>query len=161
MGPIRTVSVHGHTGILRDVAVLDLAEALELLFLYFPGRTLGQPFGSKLSAKGANMFSRLITCTIDPAKVNDFRNALNNQFLPRIQALPGFMDNIESLDPATGQFSCMTLWKTKSDVENYDNGLFKEVAAGLTPLMQGNPAVQTLPVENSSMHHVKAGSAAA
>ena len=63
------------------------------------------------------MFSRLITCTIDPAKVNDFKNALNNQFLPRIQALPGFMDNIESLDPATGQFSCMTLWKTKSDVE--------------------------------------------
>ena len=107
------------------------------------------------------MFSRLITCTIDPAKVNDFRNALNNHFLPRIQALPGFMDNIESLDPATGQFSCMTLWKTKSDVENYDSGLFKEVAAGLTPLMQGNPAVQTLPVENSSMHHVKAGSAAA
>jgi hypothetical protein len=107
------------------------------------------------------MFSRLITCTIDPAKVNDFKNALNNQFLPRIQALPGFMDNIESLDPATGQFSCMTLWKTKSDVENYDSGLSKEVAAGLTPLMQGNPAVQTLPVENSSMHHVKAGSAAA
>jgi hypothetical protein len=99
------------------------------------------------------MFSRLITCTINPAKLNDFKNALNNQFLPRIQALPGFMDNIESLDPATGQFSCMTLWKTKSDVENYDNGLFK--------LMQGNPAVQTLPVENSSMHHVKAGKAAA
>ena len=107
------------------------------------------------------MFSRLTTCTINPAKVNDFRNALNNQFLPRIQALPGFMDNIESLDPATGQFSCMTLWKTKSDVENYENGLFKEVATGLTPLMQGNPAVQTLPVENSSMHHVKAGNAAA
>jgi len=55
----------------------------------------------------------------------------------------------------------MTLWKTKSDVENYENGLFKEVATGLTPLMQGNPAVQTLPVENSSMHHVKAGKAAA
>jgi hypothetical protein len=107
------------------------------------------------------MFSRLITCTINPSKLNDFKNALNNQFLPRIQALPGFMDNIESLDPATGQFSCMTLWKTKSDVENYENGLFKEVATGLTPLMQGNPAVQTLPVENSSMHHVKAGKAAA
>ena len=107
------------------------------------------------------MFSRLITCTINPARLDDFKDTLNTQFLPRIQALPGFMDNIESLDPATGQFSCMTLWKTKSDVENYDNGLFKEVAAGLTPLMQGNPTVQTLPVENSSMHHVKAGSAAA
>jgi hypothetical protein len=107
------------------------------------------------------MVSRLITCTINPAKLGDFKNALNNQFLPRIQAQPGFVDNIESLDPATGQFSCMTLWKTASDVENYDNGLFKEVASSLTPLMQGNPTVLTLPVENSSVHHVKAGRAAA
>jgi hypothetical protein len=107
------------------------------------------------------MLSRLITCTINPAKLNEFKNALNNQFLPRIQAQPGFIENIESLDPATGQFSCMTIWKTASDVENYDNGLFKEVAASLTPLMQGNPTVQTLPVENSSVHHVKAGKAAA
>ena len=107
------------------------------------------------------MISRLITCTINPAKLNDFKNALNNQFLPRIQAQPGFVDNIESLDPATGQFSCMTLWKTASDVENYDNGLFKEIATSLMPLMQGNPTVQTLPVENSSAHHLKAGKAAA
>jgi len=32
------------------------------------------------------MFSRIVSCTINPAKVNEFRNALNNQFLPRIQA---------------------------------------------------------------------------
>ncbi|GAC1678740.1 MAG: hypothetical protein PVS2B2_16080 [Candidatus Acidiferrum sp.] len=107
------------------------------------------------------MHSRLITCNIDPAKVNDFRNALNNQLVPRIQAQPGFIDNIESLDPATGQFSCMTLWKTESDLENYNNGLFKEVAAALTPLMMGDPAVQSLPVENSSVHQLKAGGAAA
>jgi quinol monooxygenase YgiN len=107
------------------------------------------------------MHSRLITCNIDPAKVNEFRDALNNQFLPRIQAQPGFIENIESLDTATGQFSCMTLWKSAADVENYDSGLFKEVAAALVPLMQGNPSVQTLPVENSSVHHLKAGAAAA
>ena len=107
------------------------------------------------------MFSRIVSCTIDPAKVNEFRTALNNQFLPRIQAQPGFIDNIESLDPATGQFSCVTLWQSASDVEKYDQGLFQEVAASLAPLMQGNPTVQTLPVENSSVHHVRAGSAAA
>ena len=107
------------------------------------------------------MFSRIITCTVNPSKVNEFKTALNNQFLPRIQAQPGFLENIESLDAATGQFSCVTLWKTASDVENYDKGLFKEVAASLVPMMQGNPTVQTLPVENSSVHHVKSGAAAA
>ncbi|HEX2713645.1 MAG TPA: hypothetical protein VHM88_15710 [Candidatus Acidoferrales bacterium] len=107
------------------------------------------------------MFSRIITCTVNPAKVSEFRTAVNNQFLPRIQSQPGFIDNIESLDPVTGQFNCVTLWKTASDVENYDKGLFQEVAAALGPLMQGGPTVQTLPVENSSVHHVKAGTAVA
>ncbi len=107
------------------------------------------------------MFSRIISCTVDPAKVNEFRNTLNNQFLPRIQAQPGFLENIESLDPASGEFSCVTLWKSASDVENYERGLFREVASSLIPLLKGNPVVQTLPVENSSVHRVKAGAAAA
>ncbi len=107
------------------------------------------------------MFSRVINCTIDPAKMNEFKTALNNQFLPRIQSQPGFIDNIESLDPATGQFSCVTLWKSRADVDNYDRGLFQEISSALGTLMLGNPTVQTLPVENSSMHHIKAGAAAA
>ena len=107
------------------------------------------------------MFSRIVSCTINPAKVSEFRTALNNQFLPRIQSQPGFIDNIESLDPATGKFNCVTLWKTASDVEKYDKGLFQEVAAGLVPLIQEGPTVQTLPVENSSVHNVKAGRATA
>lgn len=107
------------------------------------------------------MVSRIINCTIDPARMNEFRNALNNQFLPRIQAQPGFIDNIESLDPRTGKFSCLTLWKTAADEQTYSNGLFQEVASALGPLMVGSPTVETLPVENSSVHHVKAGAAAA
>ena len=107
------------------------------------------------------MLSRIITCTVDPGKVGEFKNALNNQFLPRIQAQPGFLENIESLDPASGQFCCVTLWKSAADLENYEKGLFQEVAAKLVPLMKGTPAVQTLPVENSSVHHVRAGAAAA
>jgi hypothetical protein len=107
------------------------------------------------------MVSRIINCTINPAKVNEFKDALNNQLLPRIQAQPGFMENLESLDPSTGQFCCVTVWKTPADEQRYGSGLFQEIAGKLMPLMQGNPTVQTLPVENSSMHHVKAGAAAA
>lgn len=107
------------------------------------------------------MISRIITCTVNRNRVNEFRSALNNLFLPRIQSQPGFIDNIESLDSNTGQFCCMTLWQTMADVENYDVGLFQEVAEALGPLMEGNPSVQTLPVENSSIHGVSAGRAAA
>jgi quinol monooxygenase YgiN len=107
------------------------------------------------------MFSRVINCTINPAKVTEFKTALNNEFLPRIQAQPGFIENIESLDPRTGEFCCVTLWESAADVERYNKGLFQEVAAKVGPLMDGPPIVQTLPVENSSAHHIKAGAAAA
>jgi len=92
--------------------------------------------------------------------INEFRTALNGEFLPRIQAQPGFVDNIELLDPKTGEFSCTTLWKSESDVKNYDGGLFQEIAANLAPLMIEGPSVKTLPVENSSAHRVAAGKAA-
>jgi hypothetical protein len=106
------------------------------------------------------MYSRTVTCKIDPAMIDEFRDALNGEFLPRIQAQPGFVDNIESLDSATGEFCCTTLWKSESDVKNYDSGLFQEIAMNLSPLMIEGPSVKTLPVENSSAHRVAAGKAA-
>ena len=106
------------------------------------------------------MYSRTVTCKIDPTMIDEFRDALNGEFLPRIQAQPGFVDNIESLDSATGEFCCTTLWKSESDVKNYDSSLFQEIAANLAPLMVEGPSVKTLPVENSSAHRVAAGKAA-
>ena len=105
------------------------------------------------------MYARIVTCTVQAARIAEFRRLVNDQLLPLVQSQPGFVDNIEALDPNTGQFSCTTLWQSRSDVENYDNGLFPEVAAKLSPLLQGNPVVQTLPVENSSTHHVRAAAA--
>jgi quinol monooxygenase YgiN len=106
------------------------------------------------------MYSRIITCKIDPSRLSEFRAALNSEFLPRIQSQPGFIDNIEALDTTTGEFCCTTLWKSRADVEAYDGSLFQEVAAKLGPLMTEAPVVRTLPVENSSVHRVAAGQAA-
>ena len=106
------------------------------------------------------MVTRLINCTIQPAKVDEFRHVINDEFLPRIQAQSGFLENIESCDPASGEYCCVTLWKSASDVRNYDNGLFQEIAARLVPMMQGTPTVRTLPVENSSVHNIRAGAQA-
>ena len=101
------------------------------------------------------MVARIVTCTVQPAKVSEFRKLLNDHVLPLVQAQPGFVDNIEALDPNTGQFSCTTLWSSRTDVEKYDNSVFPEVASKMSPLLQGSPSVQTLPVENSSTHRVR------
>lgn len=107
------------------------------------------------------MYSRVITCTVQRGKVDEFRKAINNEFLPRIQAQPGFLENIESCDPATGKYLCLTLWKSETDVRNYDKGLFQEIAGRLAPLMAGAPDVQTLPVDNASAQKMHGGAMAA
>ena len=106
------------------------------------------------------MYSRIITCSIDRSRIDEFRTVLNQEFLPRVQRQPGFIENIESLDNGTGEFCCTTLWKSKSDVENYDKTLFQEISARLGPMMIGAPSVRNLPVENSSVHHIATGKAA-
>jgi hypothetical protein len=58
------------------------------------------------------MYSRIITCKIDPSRIEEFRATLNGEFLPRIRSQPGFVDNIEALDIATGEFCCTTLWNS-------------------------------------------------
>jgi len=102
------------------------------------------------------MIARIINCTVTPSKVGEFRTLLNNTLMPKIQSQHGFVENIEALDPNTGQFSSTTLWRNRSDVENYDNSVFPEIAAKMSPLLNGNPTVLTLPVENSSEHNVRA-----
>jgi hypothetical protein len=103
------------------------------------------------------MYSRIVSCKINRAKVDEFRATLNNKILPLIQAQPGFIENIQSLDPFTGQFSCVTLWKSAAELAQYHNGPFQEVSTNLTLLVEGSLNVQTLPVENSSTHNVKCG----
>lgn len=103
------------------------------------------------------MFSRIITCKIQRDKVDEFRNTVNNEFLPRIQAQPGFLENVESCDPSSGKYVCLTVWKSEADVRNYDKVLFQEIGARLAPLMEGAPDVQTLPVENASAQNMRSG----
>lgn len=103
------------------------------------------------------MISRIVSCNLKPEKLSEFRNALNEQYLPRIQRQHGFVDVVESIDTNSGAFVCNTFWSTSQDVENYDKGLFQEVAKALTPMLQEEPTVQTLNVENSTVHNISAG----
>jgi len=106
------------------------------------------------------MFSRIVNCNIRTDKFSEFRTALNSKFVPRIQHQAGFVDLVESADPATGQFVCMSLWETQADLDRYNDTLFQEIAKDLGPLMTEPPKVQSLKVENSTAHKVAAGQAA-
>jgi heme-degrading monooxygenase HmoA len=107
------------------------------------------------------MVSRIVTCNVPTNKLNEFTTRLSGTHVPRIKDQPGFVDIIESVDPKTGKFVCMTLWRTPQDVDRYDKSLFQEIAEDLTPFLNGAPEVQTLNVENSTVHHIERGKAKA
>ncbi len=107
------------------------------------------------------MISRIVDCHVRPEKLNEFRKTLHDTFVPRIKTQTGFVDIIESLDPKSGHFVCNTFWKSRDDVNRYDNNLFQEVATGLTPYLEGEPRVETMEVETSTVHRISAGRGAA
>jgi quinol monooxygenase YgiN len=103
------------------------------------------------------MISRVVHCHVKPEKIQEFRNTLNQKFVPRITRQSGFVDLLESMDTKTGNFVCNTLWDTTADVERYNQGLFQEIAQALQPLLTEPPTVETMQVENSTAHNINAG----
>jgi quinol monooxygenase YgiN len=107
------------------------------------------------------MISRIVSCTVKPDKISEFRSALRTAVLPNITRQQGFVDLIESIDDGSGTFVCTTLWNTRQDVELYDQTLFQEIAQRLMPLIDGQPEIRTLNVENSTVHDISSGKSAA
>jgi quinol monooxygenase YgiN len=107
------------------------------------------------------MISRIVSCNIKPEKISEFRAALKFEVLPAITRQPGFVDLVESIDDGIGTFVCTTLWNTHQDVEHYDQTLFPELAQKLVPLLNGQPDIKTLTVENSTVHDISSGKSAA
>jgi quinol monooxygenase YgiN len=107
------------------------------------------------------MISRIVTCTVKADKITQFRNALKNEVLPNITRQPGFVDLVESFDTATGEFVCTTLWHTQQDLELYDRTLFQEIAQQIMPMVNDQPDIKTLMVENSTVHDITSGKSAA
>lgn len=107
------------------------------------------------------MISRIVTCTVKPDKITEFRDKLKTEVLPNITRQHGFVDLVESLDDGSGTFVCTSLWNTRQDVEHYDQTLFQEIAQSLMPLLDGQPDIKTLTVENSTVHDITSGRSAA
>ncbi len=107
------------------------------------------------------MYTRVVQAQIRRDKINDLRTTLDSTVLPVVRQQPGLVDIIEACDPDTGKFYCMTLWRTREDADRYGNGpVFQKHAELLTPFAEGQPSIETLPVETSTVHSIAKGKAA-
>ena len=107
------------------------------------------------------MFTRIVQCHLKNQRLDEARQALNNEVIPQLRRQPGFIDVIESLEPQTGQFVCMTLWNTREDADRYGQTEFPKTATRLRDFIADEPTVNTLQVETSTVHNIAKGKAAA
>jgi heme-degrading monooxygenase HmoA len=107
------------------------------------------------------MFSRIVQCNLRNNRVNDARQAIANEVIPRLRKQPGFIDVIEALDTNTGHFVCTSLWRTREDADRYGSTEFPQIAQRLQEFIEGQPTVQTMQVETSTAHNIAKGKQAA
>jgi len=107
------------------------------------------------------MFSRIVQCTLKNNRLDDARQALSTEVIPNLRKQPGFIDAIETLDAQTGQFVCMTLWRTREDADRYGQTEFNRIAPRLREFTQDEPTIRTLAVETSTIHNIAKGKQAA
>ncbi|MGE5726524.1 MAG: putative quinol monooxygenase [Acidobacteriota bacterium] len=105
------------------------------------------------------MFTRVVQCTVKPEKKNEFSRDLR-QILPQVRQQPGCIDVVELFSETNpNQFVCMTFWQTREALDRYNDGLFQQVNAKLTPYVT-EVSVGNYTVETSTVHRIAAGKAA-
>jgi heme-degrading monooxygenase HmoA len=108
------------------------------------------------------MYTRIVQCDVKKERISDLRKALPDQVHPILRKQTGFVDVIETLDENTGQFVCMSLWRTREDADRFGKSNdWRLIQENLVPLAATEPTLRTHAVENSTAHQIRAGKAAA
>jgi heme-degrading monooxygenase HmoA len=107
------------------------------------------------------MYARIVDCTIRPGKKGEFTETLNGEVLSLLRKQRGFQDVIglwSEKDP--NRAVAISLWDGKENAENYYKHDYKKVLEILTPLITGQPRVETFEVDTSTSHRIARGRAA-
>lgn len=105
------------------------------------------------------MYTRVFQATIKADRLMDFKETLNNEVVPLVNKQPGYIDNVEMY--SGNNLVCVTFWRTRDDAERFGQDVFPQVVESATPMLTRPPQVDTYEVENSSVHKLFAGKAAA
>lgn len=98
------------------------------------------------------MLARHIEVEVKPNKYNEFKSLFDREILSILKRQPGFMGTIEMVPETSHDRSLtITLWKTKTDAENYNKKEFPQVLEILKPVLVGTPTVKYYNVEFTNM----------
>jgi len=108
------------------------------------------------------MFTRIVECTVKPDKKEEMQQRLRNEVLPLLQKQPGFVDEVGlTSDHDPERMVAISFWKTREDAERYQRETFPRVQDTLKTCLKGSLKIETYNVEESTIHRIAAGKAAA
>jgi hypothetical protein len=107
------------------------------------------------------MFTRIVQGTFNLDMVDEARETVEDEVLNTLRHQTGFVDLISSLDPNNGRFVTLTLWRTREDADRYARNEAPRILELMQPYFSGQPTIETLQLETSTIHNVARGEAAA
>jgi len=102
------------------------------------------------------MIARHIEINLKPDRYNEFKTLYENEILPIMQRQTGFLDELALVgEGKTERHMVVTLWKTKTDVENYNKREFPKILEMVKPFLNGTPKVEYFTVEHTTFRKVE------
>ena len=107
------------------------------------------------------MFTRIVECQTKPGKQEELTEKLRNEVLAILQRQPGLVDLITLHDDADEErIVCLSFWKTHEDAEHYHRNYYSKIVSMLKSFLSATPEVETLQVDDSTVHRIAARRAA-
>jgi len=108
------------------------------------------------------VFTRIVECSVRTEKQEELRNKLRSEVVPILQKQSGFVDEISLVsDRDPERMVAISFWRNKEDAERYNRETFPRILDSIKPLLKTTPKVETYNVEDSTVHRIAAGKAAA
>lgn len=108
------------------------------------------------------MYARITQFTAKPGEGPNLGKEMRERGLPILKQQPGFIDVLAlSSDTDPNQLVGVTIWKSKEDAERFLAGPAQQMIQSVRPLLQSEPNIRGFDVQESTMHDVGMGRAAA
>jgi hypothetical protein len=96
------------------------------------------------------MFTRQLTMKLKPDTTTELTRTMESTIVPMLRQQKGFINQITFISPERLEAVANSIWDTKENADAYNHSAYPQVLKTLSPVLDGNPSVQTFEVTNST-----------
>ena len=102
------------------------------------------------------MIARHVEINLKPDRYNEYKTLYENEILPVLKRQTGFLDAVALLsENKTDRNIVVSLWKTKTDAENFQKREYSRILDMVKPFIDGTPRVEYYNVEHTTFRKME------